>query len=105
MFYKIGSIADVQKLHLRYLDDNTCFSEKFCYALKASSDENDVMFFSDEDAYVLNAAALKSLSIDKKVTKATKIELDEEHTKKLLIKFYEKENKKADYIKQTQDLS
>lgn len=107
-YYKIGSIAEVQKLHLRYLEENSCFSEKLCYALKSSANEkgeNDVVFLSDEDGYVLNAAALKSLGIDKKITKATKIELDEEHTKKLLKKFDGKENKISDYIKQTQNLS
>ncbi|MDR0303590.1 MAG: hypothetical protein LBH98_02310 [Chitinispirillales bacterium] len=104
-FYKIGSIADVQKLHLRYLQKNSCFSEKLCYALKSSVNEkgeNDAVFLSEEDAYILNPSALKSLGIDKKITKATKIELDEEHTKKLLKKFEGKDNKISDYIKQTQ---
>jgi hypothetical protein len=107
-FYKIGSTADVQKLHLRYLEENSCFSEKLCYALKASINEkgeNDAVFLSEEDAYVLNLAALKSFGVDKKITKATKIELNEENTKKLLKKFEGKENKIGDYIKQTQDLS
>lgn len=99
-YYKIGSTAEIQKLHLRYfgLEGSSCFAEKLCYALKASPGENDVVFLSDEDSYVLTAAALKSLGIDKKITKATKIELDEEKTKKLLKKFEGKENKVADYI-------
>jgi hypothetical protein len=98
-YYKIASIAEVQKLHLRYfgLDDSSCFAEKLCYALKA----NDAVFLSEEDCYVFTAASLKSLGIDKKITKATKIELDEEKTKKLLKKFEGKENKIADYIAQT----
>ena len=102
-YYKIGSIAEVQKLHLRYfgLDDSSCFAEKACYAFKASEGEGSAVFLSDEDSYVLNAASLKSLGIDKKITKATKIELDEEKTKKLLKKFEGKENRIADYIAQT----
>jgi hypothetical protein len=103
-YYAIGSTAEVQKLHLRYLDGNSCSSEKMCFALKASQNENgenNAAFFSLDDAYVLNSVALKSFGIDKKITKATKIELDEEKTKKLLKKFEGKENKIADYISQT----
>jgi hypothetical protein len=104
-YYKIGSIAEVQKLHLRYIEDNSCIAEKLCYALRASVNEkgeSDVVFLSQEDAYILSAAALKSLGIEKKITKAAKIELDEDKTKKLLKKFEGKENKIADYISQTQ---
>jgi hypothetical protein len=84
-YYKIGSISEVQKLHLRYIDENSCIAEKLCYALKASINEtggNDLVFLSLEDAYQLNSAAMKLLGIEKKITKATKIELDEERTKK-----------------------
>ncbi|MCL1947371.1 MAG: hypothetical protein FWF51_09540 [Chitinivibrionia bacterium] len=104
-YYKIGSIADVQKAHMRYVEDNSCYCEKICYALKASVNEkgeSDAVFLSDEDAYVLNDAALKMLGIEKKITKATKVKLDEDITKKLLKKFEGKENKIADYISQTQ---
>ena len=106
-FYKIGSVADVQKMHLRYLDSNSCFAEKLCYALKAAANEkgeSEAVFLSEEDAYVLNSTSLKSLGFDKKITKTTKIELNEEQTKKLLKKFEGKENKIADYIKQTKEL-
>ena len=104
-YYKVGSIADVQKIHMRHVEDNSCYSEKICYALRAGVNEkgeSDVVFLSEDDAYILNAAALKSLDIDKKITKAAKIKLDEEKTKKLLKKFEGKENKTADYISQTQ---
>ncbi|MCL2845141.1 MAG: hypothetical protein FWE23_06790 [Chitinivibrionia bacterium] len=104
-YYKIGSVADVRNLHLRHLEDNSCFSEKLCYALKANvmeNGENEIVLVSEEDAFVLNAAALKSLAIDKKITKAAKIELDEDKTKKLLKKFEGKENKVAEYIAKTQ---
>lgn len=103
-YYKIASIAEVQKLHIRNfgMEDSSCFNEKLCYALKAGESENDAVFLSQEDSYILTAASLKALGIDKKITKATKIELDEEKTKKLLKKFEGKENKIADYIAQTQ---
>jgi hypothetical protein len=105
-YYKIGSVADVRNLHLRHLEDNSCFAEKFCYALKANiaeNGENEIIFVSEEDAFVLTPAALKSLAIDKKITKAAKIELDEANTKKILKKFEGKENKIAEYVTKTQE--
>ena len=98
-YYKIANVAEVQKIHIRNLgmEDSSCFNEKLCYALKA----DEAVFLSEEDCYVLTKASLSALGIDKKITKATKIELDEEKTKKLLKKFEGKENKIADYIAKT----
>lgn len=98
-YYKIASIAEVQKIHIRNLgmEDSSCFNSKLCYALKAE----EAVFLAEEDCYVLTKASLSALGIDKKITKATKIELDEEKTKKLLKKFEGKENKIADYIAQS----
>jgi len=102
-YYKIGSTAEVQKFHLRNfgLEGSSCFAEKMCYALKVADGENNIVFLSEEDSYVLTKISLAALGIDKKITKATKIELDEEKTKKLLKKFEGKENRIADYIAQT----
>jgi len=107
-YYRIGSVADVRNLHLRHLEDNSCFAEKNCYALRSNvgeNGENEMFFVSYDDAFLLNPAALKSLEIDKKITKAAKIELDEDKTKKLLKKFEGKENKVAEYISQTAELA
>lgn len=100
-YYKIGSVADIRALHQRQLQPNTCFAEKNCYALKASINkdgENEMFFASQDDVIVLDEKLMKVLGINKKITKAAKIELDEKKVDKLLKLFEGKENRVADYI-------
>ncbi len=99
-YYKIGSTSDVQKLHLRHLEDSACINSKTCSALKA----DEAVFLSAEDSYKLTTAGLKSIGYDKKVTRMTKIELDEEMVKKLLKKFDGKENQIDAYIAEHAEL-
>lgn len=93
-YYRVDATSDVQKLHLRHLEDTTCINGKTCQALRAG----EAVFLTAEDSYKLTKAALKSIGYEKKVTRMTKIELTEEMVKKLLKKFEGKENALAKYI-------
>jgi hypothetical protein len=99
-YYKVDRTADVQKLHLRQLESSSCMSDRICQALRAV----EAVFVSTEDAYILTAASLKSLGYEKKVTRMTKIDLDEEQTKKVIKKFAGKENIISKYVEETLDL-
>ncbi|MGM0444483.1 MAG: hypothetical protein ACQEQV_09870 [Fibrobacterota bacterium] len=99
-YYKVGKSFDVQNLHLRYLDSYTCFNGKQCQALLA----DEKLFVRPEDAYQLTAASLKSFGYEKKVTRMTKIEVDEDRVKKILKKFKDKENVVDMYSTTTQEL-
>ncbi len=100
-YYKVNATADVQKLHLRHLEDTTCFNAKACQALRA----DDMVFLAEDESYVLGKAALKSVGYEKKITRMSKIELDEEMVKKLLKKFEGKDNRLEDYLKEHEELS
>ncbi len=99
-YYKIDATADVQKLHLRHLEDSTCINGRTCQALRAGY----AYFYSAEDAYKMSKAALKSIGYDKKVSRLTKIVLDEEMVKKLLRKFHGKKNAIDSYLREHNEL-
>ena len=99
-YYHIKSSADVQKLHLRQLESSSCINDRSCQALFAT----EATFVSLEDSYKLTTVALKSIGYEKKITRMSKILLDEEMVQKLLKKFKGKENIIDQYIEETHDL-
>lgn len=99
-YYKIGSYADMQKLHLRHLNENSCLNDRVCQGLRAT----DAVFVKPEDAYILTTAALKSLDYEKKITRMSKIVLTDEMVVKVLKKFKGKENILEQYVEETTDL-
>ena len=99
-YYKINATADVQKLHLRELENTTCINSRQCQALKA----DEAVFLRTEDAPKVTKATLKSLGYEKKITRMTKIELSDEQVQKLLKKFAGKENAIEEYIEQHNEL-
>lgn len=99
-YYRIDRTADVQKLHLRHLDEYSCFDARNCHALRA----DEAVFLKTEDSYNLTTTSLKSFGHDKKVTKMTKIEITDEMVKKILKKFTGKENAIEEYCDLTQEL-
>jgi hypothetical protein len=99
-YYRVAKNYDVQNLHLRSLEKYTCFNAKQCQAFLA----DEAAFFAPEDAYHLTAASLKSFGYEKKVTRMTKIEVDEDNTKKILKKFKGKDDIRAEYAETTQEL-
>jgi hypothetical protein len=100
-FYHISQIADVQKLHIRYLSDYTCLSDDTCYALRA----DEAHFLSVDDAFALTPDLLKAWDCSTRVTRQTRIVLDEERTAELLEYIRSKPNVIDQYIEETRRLS
>lgn len=99
-FYKIKQIADVQKLHIRYLNEYSCINEDTCSALRADM----VHFVSVEDAFKITPEALESWACKSRVTRQTKIILDEEKTDELIKYLKAKKNIVDVYSEETERL-
>jgi hypothetical protein len=99
-FYRIGSTSDVSKLHVRYLDDCSCMSETTCMALRA----DEAHFVALEDAFILTPEVLKKWGVTARVTKQSRIQLEEEQTAELLAYLRSKENKLDLYVEETERL-
>ncbi|MBD3317704.1 MAG: hypothetical protein GF344_18105 [Chitinivibrionales bacterium] len=100
-YYRVAAVADVQKLHIRYLEEYSCIGSEKCMALRA----DEAAFVSVEDAYEVSSDVLKSWGAATRVTKQTRIALDEEQTKQVLEHLKSKPNRIDDYIEQTKQLS
>ncbi len=100
-FYRIKQIVDAKKLHIRYLNEYSCLSEDFCYALHA--DQN--WFVTIEDAFKITDEVLKSWNYQSRITRQTKIMLDEEKCGELLEYLKSKKNIVDIYIDETVRLS
>ena len=87
-FYRIKQIADVQKLHIRYLNEYSCINEDSCFALRADK----VHFVAVTDAFMITPEVLESWGSKSRVTRQTKIMLDEEKTAELLAYLESKNN-------------
>jgi len=87
-FYRIKQTADVQKLHIRYLNEYSCINEDSCLALRADK----VHFVAVTDAFMITPEVLESWGSKSRVTRQTKIMLDEEKTAELLAYLESKRN-------------
>ncbi len=99
-YYHIVKTADVQKLHLRYINDCACLDADSCVALRA----DDVRFVLLPDAFMVDDEKLKSWGYNAKVTKQLRIILDEEKTAEILEYLKSKPDRLAEYIKETKRL-
>jgi hypothetical protein len=100
-YFRIAKTADVQKLHLRYLDEYSCVDAPGCIALRA----DDVHFVSLSDAFEVTADQLKTWGFNAKVSKQLRIILSPEHTTLLLDALKAKKNQRDAYIMETKRLS
>ncbi|MCX7725577.1 MAG: hypothetical protein N2053_01880 [Chitinispirillaceae bacterium] len=89
-WYHINKIVDAKKLHIRYLSNFSCLEENSCYAMRADI----VRFVSIEDSFEVTEEVLKSWNYDSKITKQTKILLDEKQASELI-----------EYLKSKQDIT
>lgn len=87
-FYRIKQVADVQKLHIRYLHEYSCINEDSCLALRADK----VHFVAVTDAFMVTPEVLESWECKSRVTRQTKILLDKEKTAELLTYLESKKN-------------
>ena len=100
-YYRITKTADVQKLHLRYLDDCSCMDAASCIALRA----DEVHFVGLSDAFVVTDEQLKAWGYNAKVSKQLRIILSPENTAPLLAHLKDKQNQLDTYVTETKRLS
>jgi hypothetical protein len=99
-YYRINKTADVQKFHMRYLQDYACMTEETCVALKA----DEMRFVSVKDAFILTPEVLQQWNCNARVTRQTRILLDEQATSNLLEYLRSKPDMTADYVRETKRL-
>ena len=99
-WYHIYKTADVKKLHIRYSSDYSCLDEEICYALRA----DDTRFVSIENAFEVTADVLKSWDYKARLTKQTRIILDEERTRTVIDHLQSKPDITALLVKETERL-
>ena len=100
-YYRIAKTADVQKLHLRYLDECSCIEAATCIALRA----DEVHFVGLSDAFVVTEEQLKASGYNAKVSRQLRIILSPENTSRMLGYLKEKPNQLNAYIAETKRLS
>jgi hypothetical protein len=99
-YYRIHQVADVQKLHLRYLPNPHCISTDPCWAFKADA----IHFVDTNDAFEVTQDVMDTWGKQKKITSQTRIELTEEHTQQLREYLDAKPTHVAQYIEETKRL-
>jgi hypothetical protein len=99
-YFRIFKTADVQKLHLRYLNDAACLDADSCIALRA----DEAHFVALNDAYIVDDEKLKAWGYNAKITKQLRIVLDTEKTNQLLEYLKSKPNQIDIYIAETKRL-
>ncbi|MGD9200774.1 MAG: hypothetical protein PVI26_04350 [Chitinispirillia bacterium] len=99
-YYRIKKFIDVQKLHIRYLNEYSCINEDTCTALRA----DEVHFVSVEDGFKLSPEILSSWGCKSRITRQSKLILDDKETLDLVNYFKSKDNALELYIKETERL-
>lgn len=99
-YYRISATADVQKLHIRYLEEYSCIGSEKCMALRA----DEAVFVSVDDAFELTPEVLEAWGASARVTRQTRIAVDEEQAKRLLDHFTAKPNILDTYVEETKRL-
>jgi len=79
-FYRVAKIADVKKHHIRTCADYSCLDENVCYALRA----DEVRFVSAEDALRATPQMLKDWGATSRITRQSRLLLNEEQTSTVL---------------------
>ncbi|MDR2592206.1 MAG: hypothetical protein LBC59_05300 [Chitinispirillales bacterium] len=96
-YYRINKIADVKRRHIRYCAEYSCLEEKVCYALRA----DEVRLVSAEDAYLVSPQQFKEWGFSGRLTRQSRILLDEEQTAALLKFLQGKPDITGKYIEET----
>jgi hypothetical protein len=100
-FYRISRTADAKRLHIRYCRDYECLElTSSCMAFLA----DEVHFVAAEDAVVVTEEMLKAWGYAARITKQTRIILDETQTAALLAHLRLKPNALDAYIAETERL-
>ncbi len=99
-FYRIRYSADAKKLHIRYLNEYSCVDENTCLAFRA----DEIHFVSVDDAFKITGEVLKSWDANQRVTRQTKIILEEDTAEELVEYLRSKENIYDLYKEETERL-
>jgi hypothetical protein len=99
-FYKIAKTADVKKIHIRYGTDYSCLNEQNCYALRA----DEVRFVAMSDSFAITDEVLQAWNYKARMTKQTRIIIDEQHTNEIVEFLKSKHDITAEYIAETKRL-
>jgi len=99
-YYRLAKIADAKKFHLRYCKEYACIDLNSCPALLA----DEVHFVSLDDAFLVDEDALDFWGYKSKITKQTRIQLDEEQAGKLVTYLGSRPNAIDDYVEETERL-
>ena len=99
-YFRIAKTAEVRKLHIRYGSDYSCLDEEQCTALRA----DEVRFVALEDAFALTEEVLKTWNYKARLTKQTRIILDETKTGAIIAHLKEKPDITAQYVAETKRL-
>ncbi len=99
-YYRVTKVADVKRVHIRNLADYSCLDEDVCYAMRSEL----VRFVNIEDAFEITDKVLKSWDYKARITRQTRIVLNEEQTSNVIEYLDSKENKLQEYIAETERL-
>jgi hypothetical protein len=99
-YYKIAKTAEVKKIHIRYGTDYSCLNEQNCYALRA----DESRFVAMKDAFAVTEEVLKTWDYNARMTKQTRILLDEQRTKEIIDHLKSKPDITPEYIAETKRL-
>jgi hypothetical protein len=99
-YFRIFRTAEVKKLHIRYGSDYSCIDEDGCTALRA----DESRFVAVEDAFAVTGEVMKAWNYRARLTKQTRIILDEQNTAALLAHLQSKPDVTAQYVAETKRL-
>ncbi|MDO5576423.1 MAG: hypothetical protein Q4F84_05035 [Fibrobacter sp.] len=99
-YFKIAKVANVKRVHIRYCSDYSCLDESVCNALRA----DEKRFVSVDDAFVITEDVLKSWNYKTRVTRQTRVLLDEEKTMEVVEFLKSKNDITSEYVAETERL-
>ena len=99
-FYRISKTADVKKLHIRFGSDYSCIDEQNCIALRA----DEVRFVAIEEAFPVTDEVMTSWNYKARITRQTRIILDEAQATPIIEFLRSKTDITAQYIAETKRL-
>jgi hypothetical protein len=99
-YFRINKTADVKKLHIRFGSDYSCIDEQSCCALRA----DEVKFVSLEEAFAVTDEVTTGWNYKARLTKQTRIILDEAQTTPIVEFLKSKTDITAQYIAETKRL-
>lgn len=99
-YYRIAKTADAKKFHIRYTDEYGCLDNDSCIALRA----DEVHMVGLDDAFLVDEEAQQEWGYTSKITRQTRIPLEEDAAVKLVTWLGSRPNILDEYIAETRRL-